>query len=58
MREKLFTLTRSQRVAMWQRFKQTDDRRLAEIVAAWLSKRRGRVAFTTRPGLLILYSAY
>jgi hypothetical protein len=24
MREKLFTLTRSQRVAMWQRFKQTD----------------------------------
>jgi hypothetical protein len=27
MREKLFTLTRYRRVAMWQRFKQTDARR-------------------------------
>jgi transposase len=36
MREKLFTLTRSQRVAMWQRFKQTDDRRVAERLHAIL----------------------
>jgi hypothetical protein len=30
MREKLFTLIRSQRVAIWQRFKQAEDRRVAE----------------------------
>jgi len=36
MREKLFTLTRSQRVAMWQRFKQTDARRVAERLHAIL----------------------
>ena len=29
MREKQFTLSRSQRDAMWRRFKQTDDRRIA-----------------------------
>ncbi len=36
MREKLCTLKRSQRVAMWQRFKQTDDRRVAERLHAVL----------------------
>jgi transposase len=36
MREKLFTLTRSQREAMWRRFKQTDDRRIAERLHAML----------------------
>lgn len=36
MREKLFTLRRSQRDAMWRRFKQTDDRRIAERVHAIL----------------------
>lgn len=30
MREKQFTLSRSQRDAMWRRFKQTDNRRVAE----------------------------
>lgn len=36
MREKQFTLTRSQRDAMWRRFKQTDDRRIAERLHAIL----------------------
>jgi transposase len=36
MREKLFTLSRSQREEMWRRFKQTDDRRLAERLHAIL----------------------
>jgi hypothetical protein len=34
MREKLFTLSRTQREAMWRRFKQTDDRRAAERLHA------------------------
>jgi transposase len=36
MREKLFTLSRSQREDMWRRFKQTDDRRVAERLHAIL----------------------
>lgn len=36
MREKLFTLSQSQRAAMWQRFKQTDDHRIAERLHAIL----------------------
>lgn len=36
MREKQFTLTRSQRDAMWRRFKQTDNRRIAERLHAIL----------------------
>ncbi|MBK9714989.1 MAG: winged helix-turn-helix domain-containing protein [Kouleothrix sp.] len=36
MREKQFTLSRSQRDAMWRRFKQTDDRRVAERLHAIL----------------------
>jgi len=36
MREKLFTLSRSQREDMWRRFKQTDDRRIAERLHAIL----------------------
>jgi len=36
MRDKLFTLSRSQREAMWRRFKQTDDRRIAERLHAIL----------------------
>ncbi len=36
MREKLFTLSRSQRDAMWRRFKQSDDRRIAERLHAIL----------------------
>mgnify|MGYP000860948034 FL=1 len=36
MREKLFTLSRSQREAMWRRFKQTDDHRIAERLHAIL----------------------
>jgi transposase len=36
MRQKLFTLSRSQREDMWQRFKQTDDRRVAERLHAIL----------------------
>ncbi len=38
MREKQFTLSRTQREAMWRRFKQTDDRRVAERLHAilWL----------------------
>lgn len=36
MREKLFTLSRSQREDMWRRFKQTDNRRIAERLHAIL----------------------
>ena len=36
MREKLFTLSRSQREQMWRRFKQTDDHRVAERLHAIL----------------------
>ena len=36
MREKLFSLSRSQREAMWRRFKQTDDHRIAERLHAIL----------------------
>lgn len=36
MRQKLFTLSRSQREDMWRRFKQTDDRRIAERLHAIL----------------------
>lgn len=36
MREKLFTLSQSQRAAMWRRFKQTDDHRIAERLHAIL----------------------
>lgn len=36
MREKQFTLSRSQREQMWRRFKQTDDRRVAERLHAIL----------------------
>jgi transposase len=36
MREKLFTLSRGQRETMWRRFKQIDDRRIAERLHAIL----------------------
>jgi transposase len=36
MREKLFTLSRTQREDMWRRFKQTDDHRVAERLHAIL----------------------
>lgn len=36
MREKQFTLSRSQRDAMWRRFKQSDNRRIAERLHAIL----------------------
>src|SRR4051812_18604806 len=36
MRQKLFTLSRSQREDLWRRFKQTDDRRSAERLHAIL----------------------
>ena len=36
MREKLFTLSRTQREEMWHRFKQTNDRRVAERLHAIL----------------------
>ena len=36
MRQKLFTLSRSQREDMWRRFKQIDDRRVAERLHAIL----------------------
>lgn len=36
MREKLFTLSRTQRENMWRRFKQTDERRVAERLHAIL----------------------
>jgi transposase len=46
MREKLFTLTRSQREALWRRFKQTDDRRIAERLHAILLLDSGQNAQT------------
>jgi transposase len=36
MREKLFTLSRTQREELWRRFKRTDDRRVAERLHAIL----------------------
>ena len=36
MREKLFILRRTQREDLWRRFKQTDDRRIAERLHAIL----------------------
>ena len=36
MREKLFTLSRTQREDMWRRFKQGDDRRITERLHAIL----------------------
>jgi transposase len=36
MREKQFTLSRSQRESMWRRYKQTDDRQIAERLHAIL----------------------
>jgi transposase len=36
MREKLFSLTRSQREELWRRYKQTEDRRVAERLHAIL----------------------
>lgn len=44
MREKLFTLTRSQREELWRRYKQTDDRRIAERLHAILLLDEGRSA--------------
>ena len=44
MREKLFTLTRSQREDLWRRYKQTDDRRVAERLHAILLRDEGRSA--------------
>ena len=44
MREKLFTLTRSQRDDLWRRFKQTTDRRVAERLHAMLLLDEGRSA--------------
>lgn len=44
MREKLFTLTRSQREELWRRYKQTDDRRVAERLHAILLLDEGRSA--------------
>jgi hypothetical protein len=38
MREKLFTLTGSQREAMWRRFKQTDDHRIIILPFPLVSK--------------------
>ena len=52
MREKLFTLTRSQREDLWQRYKQTSDRRVAERLHAILlldeGLATGDVRFATR----------
>ncbi len=42
MREKLFTLTRSQRDDLWRRYKQTSDRRIAERLHAILLLDEGR----------------
>jgi transposase len=42
MREKLFTLTRSQREELWRRYKQTADRRVAERLHAILLLDEGR----------------
>jgi transposase len=44
MREKLFTLSRTQREDMWRRFKQTDDRRIAERLHAILLLDSGQKA--------------
>jgi transposase len=44
MRQKLFTLSRSQREEMWRRFKQTDDRRRAERLHAILLLDSGQIA--------------
>jgi transposase len=44
MREKLFTLTRSQRDDLWRRYKQTSDRRVAERLHAILLLDEGRSA--------------
>jgi transposase len=46
MREKLFTLSRTQREDMWRRFKQTDDRRIAERLHAILLLDSGQNAET------------
>src|SRR6266487_3320330 len=48
MREKLFTLSRSQREDMWRRFKQTDDRRVAERLHAILLLDSGQNAEAVR----------
>jgi transposase len=44
MREKLFTLSRTQRDARWRRFKQTDDHRVAERLHAILRLDSGQNA--------------
>lgn len=44
MREKLFTLTRSQREDLWRRYKQASDRRVAERIHAILLLDEGRSA--------------
>ena len=44
MREKLFSLTRSQRDDLWRRYKQTSDRRVAERLHAILLLDEGRSA--------------
>jgi transposase len=44
MREHLFTLTRSQREDLWRRYKQTEDRRVAERLHAILLLAEGRSA--------------
>ena len=44
MREKLFTLTRSQRDDLWRRYKQTTERRVAERLHAILLLDEGRSA--------------
>jgi transposase len=44
MREKRFTLTRSQREDLWRRYKQTSDRRVAERLHAILLLEEGRSA--------------
>ena len=44
MREKLFTLTRSQRDDLWRRYKHTTDRRVAERLHAILLLDEGRSA--------------
>lgn len=44
MREKLFTLTRSQHEELWRRYKQTEDRRVAERIHAILLLDEGRSA--------------
>lgn len=51
MREKLFTLSRSQREHMWRRFKQSDDRRIAERLHAILLLDSGMNAATVATSL-------